>query len=156
MPDRREILIAVLGAVSFVFVFVFLIQVTFHKKGKTATVSHTLSVISLLLWHYWPMPPASLNGDIGLCSLALLRWQAQLLSFQHFCDIKVEEVTIQDGLDHPSHDGDHVKEALEVEPPDPVEEVKSTVDPQGEQIVGSDGLGFSGLADQEELRQNGH
>lgn len=73
-----------------------------------------------------------------------------------FCDIKVEEVTIEDGLDHPGHDGDHVKEALKVEPPDPVEEIESTVDTQAEQVVGSDGLSLSRLADQEELRQNSH
>lgn len=73
-----------------------------------------------------------------------------------FCDIKVEEVTIQDGLDHPSHNSNHVKEALKVEPPDPVEEIEGTVDTQAEQIVGGDGLSLSGLTDQEELRQDGH
>lgn len=80
------------------------------------------------------------------------------VSFFHltFCDIKVEEVTIQDGLDHPSHNSDHVEEALKVEPPDPVEEIEGTVDPQAEQIVGGDGLSLSSLTDQEELRQNGH
>lgn len=73
-----------------------------------------------------------------------------------FCDIKVEEIAIQDGLDHSSHNGDHVKEALKVEPPDPVEEIKGTVDTQAEQIVGGDGLSLSGLTDQEQLRQDGH
>lgn len=73
-----------------------------------------------------------------------------------FCDIKVKEVTIQDGLDHPSHNSDHVKEALKVEPPDPVEEIEGTVDTQAEQIVCGDGLGLAGLTDQEELRQDGH
>lgn len=73
-----------------------------------------------------------------------------------FCDIKVEEVTIQDGLDHPSHNSDHVKEAFKVEPPDPVEEIQGTVDTQAEQIVGGDGLSFTSLTDQEELRQDGH
>lgn len=73
-----------------------------------------------------------------------------------FCDIKVEEVTIQDGLDHSSHNSDHVKEALKVEPPDPVEEIEGTVDTQAEQVMSGDGLGLSGLTDQEELRQDGH
>lgn len=73
-----------------------------------------------------------------------------------FCDVKVEEVTIENSLDDPSHDGDHVKEALEVEPPDPVEEVEGTIDPQTEQIVGSDGLRLARLANHKELRQDGH
>lgn len=73
-----------------------------------------------------------------------------------FCDIKVEEVTIQDGLDNPSNNGDHVKEALKVEPPDPVEEIEGTVDTQAEQIMGGDCLSLSCLTDQEELRQDGH
>lgn len=73
-----------------------------------------------------------------------------------FCHIKVEEVTIENSLDDPSHDGNHVKEALKVEPPDPVEEVEGAIDPQTEQIVGSDGLGLAGLANHKELRQDGH
>lgn len=73
-----------------------------------------------------------------------------------FCNIKVEEVTIQDGLDNPSHNSDHVKESLKVEPPNPVEEIEGTVDSQAEQVVGGDGLGLSSLTDQEELRQDGH
>lgn len=73
-----------------------------------------------------------------------------------FRDVKVEEVTIENSLDDPSHDGNHVKEALKVEPPEPVEEVEGAVDPQAEQIVGSDGLGLAGLANHKELRQDGH
>lgn len=73
-----------------------------------------------------------------------------------FCDVKVEEVTIENSLDDPSHDGNHVKEALEVEPPDPVEEVEGAIDPQTEQIVGGDGLRLARLANHKELRQDGH
>lgn len=73
-----------------------------------------------------------------------------------FCHVKVEEVTIENSLDDPSHDGNHVKEALKVEPPDPVEEVEGAIDAQTEQIVGSDGLGLAGLANHKELRQDGH
>lgn len=73
-----------------------------------------------------------------------------------FGDIKIEEVTVEDSLDHTSHYGNHVKEALKVETPDPVEEVKGPIQPQAEQVVGGDRLSLPGLADHEELRQNCH
>lgn len=52
-----------------------------------------------------------------------LGWQTQLLSFEHFCYIQIEEVAVEDGLHHPSDNGDHVKESLKVEPPYPVDEI---------------------------------
>lgn len=73
-----------------------------------------------------------------------------------FCDIQIEEVAVEDGLHHPGNDGDHVKESLKVEPPYPVDEVKGSVESQEEQVVGGDGLGLTGLADHEELGQDGH
>lgn len=88
--------------------------------------------------------------------MALLRWQAQLLAFQHFGDIKIEEVTVEDSLDHAGHDGNHVKEALKVETPDPIEEIQSPVQAQTEQVVGRDRLGLARLADHEELWEDGH
>lgn len=99
--------------------------------------------------------PLSLLG-VAVSFHAFLRWQAQLLAFQHFGDIKIEEVTVEDSLDHTSHYGNHVKEALKVETPDPVEEVKGPIQPQAEQVVGGDRLSLPGLADHEELRQNCH
>lgn len=88
--------------------------------------------------------------------LFVLCWQAQLLAFQNFGDIKVEEVTIEDSLDHTSHNGDQVKEAFKVETPDPVEEIKSPIQAQAEQVVGGDCLCLASLADHEELRQDCH
>lgn len=88
--------------------------------------------------------------------LDALRWQAQLLAFQHFGDIKVEEVTVEHSLDHTSHNGNHVKEALKIETPDPVEEIEGSIQAQTEQVVGGDGLCLAGLADHEELRQDCH
>lgn len=73
-----------------------------------------------------------------------------------FGDIKVEEVTVEDSLDHTSHNGDHVKEALKVETPDPVEEIERPIQAQGEQVVGGDRLCLSGLTDHEELRKDCH
>ena len=73
-----------------------------------------------------------------------------------FGDVEVEEVAVEDRLDQACHDGDEVEEALEVEAPDPVDEVQGSVEAQEEQVVGGDGLRLPGLADHEELRQDGH
>lgn len=73
-----------------------------------------------------------------------------------FCYIQIEEVAVEDGLHHPSNDGDHVKETLKVEPPYPVDEVEGSVESQEEQVMGGDGLGLTSLADHEELGQDGH
>ena len=73
-----------------------------------------------------------------------------------FGDIKVEEVTVEDSLDHARHNGNHVKEALKVETPDPVEEVEGAIHAQAEQVVGGDCLRLASLADHEELRQDCH
>lgn len=100
-------------------------------------------------------PPAESAGSRCLLLRALCR-QTQLLAFQHFGEIKVEEVAVEDSLDHSSHDGDHVEEALKVETPDPVEEVESTIHAQAEQVVGGDRLRLASLADHKELRQDCH
>lgn len=73
-----------------------------------------------------------------------------------FGDIKVEEVTVEDSLDHTGHNGDHVKEAFKVETPDPVEEIEGSIQAQAEQVMGGDRLCFTSLADHEELRQDCH
>lgn len=73
-----------------------------------------------------------------------------------FSDIKVEEVTVEDSLDHTSHDGNHVKEALEIETPDPVEEIEGPIQTQAEQVVGGDCLSLTSLADHEQLGQDCH
>lgn len=100
-----------------------------------------------------PRPPES----AGSCRLLyVLRRQAQLLAFQYFGDIKVEEVTVEDSLDHTSHNGDHVEETFKVEAPDPVEEIEAPVQAQAEQVVGGDRLCLASLADHEELRQDCH
>lgn len=68
-----------------------------------------------------------------------------------FCYIQIEEVTVEDGLNHPSDNGNHVKEAFEVEPPYPVDEVKSSVESQEKQVVCGDGLSFTSLTDHKKL-----
>lgn len=73
-----------------------------------------------------------------------------------FGDIKVEEVTVEDSLDHAGHYGDHVKEALKVKAPDPVEEIERPVQAQAEQVVGGDCFCLSSLADHEELGKDSH
>ncbi|ELK17419.1 hypothetical protein PAL_GLEAN10018952 [Pteropus alecto] len=67
-----------------------------------------------------------------------------------------EEVAVEDGLDNTGHNGDEVEEALEVEAPDPVDEIERAVEAQEEQVVSGDGLRLPGLADHEELREDGH
>lgn len=101
-----------------------------------------------------PHPPES-AGSLHLLPYVLCR-QAQLLAFQYFGDIKVKEVTVEDSLDQSGHDGDQVKEAFEVETPDPVEEIESPIHAEAEQVVGGDGLRLASLADHEELRQDSH
>lgn len=101
-----------------------------------------------------PHPPES-AGSLRLL-LCVLRRQAQLLAFQHFGDIKVEEVTVEDSLDQTGHDGDQVKEAFKVETPDPVEEIEGPIHAQAEQVVGGDRLRLASLADHEQLRQDCH
>ncbi|KAG7222855.1 hypothetical protein INR49_016017, partial [Caranx melampygus] len=73
-----------------------------------------------------------------------------------FGDIKVEEVTVEDSLDHTGHDSNHVKEAFEVETPDPVEEIEGSIHAQTEQVMGGDSLRLASLADHEELWQDCH
>ena len=73
-----------------------------------------------------------------------------------FGEIKIEEVTIEDSLDHAGHNSDHIKEALKVETPDPVEEIEGSVQAKAEQVVGGDCLRLASLADHEELRQDCH
>lgn len=86
----------------------------------------------------------------------LPQFQALLAGKLTFGDVKVEEVAIEDGLDHAGHDGDQVEEALEEVTPEPVEDVEGAVHAQAEQVVGGDGLRLAGLGDHEELRQDCH
>lgn len=51
----------------------------------------------------------------------------QGLSFQNFCDVQIEEVTVQDSLHTASYDGNEVIEPLKVESVDPVKDVQPTV-----------------------------
>lgn len=73
-----------------------------------------------------------------------------------FGDVKVEEVTVEDGLDHAGHNGDQVEEPFKVVTPDPVEDVERPIQAQAEQVVGGDGLSLASLTDHEELRQDRH
>ena len=81
-------------------------------------------------------------------------WPAPTLAT--FGDVEVEEIAVEDRLDQAGHDGNEVKEALEVVAPDPVEEIERAVHAQCEQVVAGDGLRLARLAHHEELRQDGH
>ncbi len=55
-----------------------------------------------------------------------------------FCDVQVEEVTVEDSLHDAGEDGDQVVEALAVVSVDPVEDVEASVGAQTEQVVAGD------------------
>lgn len=59
-------------------------------------------------------------------------------------------------MHHPGHHSDLVVELLGVVAPDPVGDVEGTVEAQEEKVVRRDGLRFPGLADHEELGEDGH
>ena len=76
---------------------------------------------------------------------------------QHtFCNVQVEEVAVEDCLHTAGNDSDQVEEAFKVVAVDPVNDVESTVGAQREQIVAGDGFGLAGLANHEQLWQDGH
>ena len=79
----------------------------------------------------------------------------KLLSLEDLGNIKIEEVTVKNGLDAAGNYGDDVIEALEVVAIDPVENVESAIWAQGEQVVAGDGLRLAGLGDHKELGQDG-
>lgn len=83
-----------------------------------------------------------------------LRWQTELLSLENFCNIQIEEVTVQHGLDHTSNNSYEVKKSLKVVAPNPVDQVQGTVQTQEKKIVSSDGLCFPSFADHKKLREN--
>jgi len=71
-----------------------------------------------------------------------------------FCDVEIEEVTVEDGLDTSSDDGDEVQKSLGVIAVDPVEDVQGAVDAKGKQVVTRDCLGLARLTDHEQLWQD--
>lgn len=71
-------------------------------------------------------------------------------------EVKVEEITVEDGLHNARHHRDLVKEALRVVTPHPVGYVEGSVEAEEEQVVGGDGLRLAGLGDHEELGHYGH
>ena len=86
----------------------------------------------------------------------LSSWKNNFLARHHLGDVQVEEVTVEDGLDDPGHNGDGVVEILVVITVDPVEDVETTVGAESKEIMAGDRLRLPGLADHEELGQDGH
>lgn len=80
------------------------------------------------------------------------------ITFRHdfvtFCDVKIEEVTVEDSLDASGDHGDQVEESLGVVAVDPVEYVQRPVAAEGKQIMARDRLGLAGLTDHKQLRQD--
>ena len=84
-----------------------------------------------------------------------LGWQLELLALQDLGDVEIEEVAVKDGLDAAGDDGDDVIESLRVVSVDPVEDVETAVGAESKEIVAGDGLRLAGLADHEELGEDG-
>lgn len=70
-------------------------------------------------------------------------------------DVKVEEVSVENGLDDSGDNGNWVEEALGVVSIDPVEDVEESVGSEGEEVVSSDGFSVSGTREHEELWHDG-
>ena len=85
-----------------------------------------------------------------------LGWKLEFLSLQNFCDVEIEEVTIEDSLDTSGHDSNDVIEAFSIVSVHPVEDVETTIGAESKQVVAGNTLSFSGLGYHEELGQDGH
>ena len=85
----------------------------------------------------------------------LSSWKNNFLAGHHLGDVQVEEVTVEDGLNDPGYNGDGVVEILIVIAVDPVEDVEATVGAESKEIVAGDRLRLAGLADHEELGEDG-
>ena len=85
----------------------------------------------------------------------LSSWKNNLLAGHHLGDVQVEEVTVEDGLNDPGYNGDGIVEILIVIAVDPVEDVEATVGAESKEIVAGDRLRLAGLADHEELGEDG-
>ena len=73
-----------------------------------------------------------------------------------FCDVKIEEVAVEDGLNTAGDNHDDVKVVLVLVAVDPVGDVEAAVDTESEEIVAGDSLRLAGFAEHEELRQDGN
>ena len=85
----------------------------------------------------------------------LSSWKNNFLARHHLGDVQVEEVTVEDGLDDPGYNSDDIVEILIVIAVDPVEDVEATVGAESKEIVARDRLRLAGLADHEELGEDG-
>lgn len=79
--------------------------------------------------------------------LLFLCWQLDFLAFDNFGNIEVEEVTVKNSLDGAGADCDEVVESFVVVSVHPVEQVKTSVHAQSEQIVAGDRFSFAGFTD---------
>lgn len=78
------------------------------------------------------------------------------LSIFTFCDVQVEEVTVQNGLHTASNHGYQVKEALKMIAVNPVENVESTIWTKGKKVMWCNGLSLPSLTDHKQLWEDGH
>jgi len=84
----------------------------------------------------------------------ILSWQLKFLPLQHLSNVKIEEITVENGLNTTCYDGDDVIETLSVVPVHPVEDVEGSVGSKSEQIVAGDALRLPSLGHHEQLGQD--
>jgi len=78
------------------------------------------------------------------------------LPLENLCDVEIEKVAIENGLNTSGHNSDDIVERLSVVAIDPVENVETTVRAESEQIVAGNTLGLTSLGHHEQLGQDGH
>jgi len=85
-----------------------------------------------------------------------LSWKHNLLPSHDLGHVQVEEVAVEDSLDNSCDNCDDIIESFEVVAVNPVEDVESAVGTESKQVMGGDGLSFSGFGHHEELGEDGH
>jgi len=72
------------------------------------------------------------------------------------CDVEVEEICVQEGLDGPRNPDNPVNIPLGVVAVDPVDQVQATVEAKGKEVMGVNSLSLSCNLEHVKLGEDGH
>jgi len=89
--------------------------------------------------------------DSWLIAGLFLGWQLQFLALQHFGNVKIEEITVQDRLNNSSKDRNEVVVRFVGVAVDPVKDVECSISPQRKQVMARDCFSFTGFRYHEQL-----